>query len=298
MSDRFIKFIPSEESEWLLENQPNAYLLLNLIAIRARRISGNPDGLEIGEALIGDFNKCGLKTRGQYRHALSILETRAHIKISENCRTRKKATTGTTTIGTKVKLLRSDVWDLNLKVNNHRNDHPTTTEQPPNNHEQERNKKVKKEEEQQPQTPVVVFSCLEKIDDSKVSREEKITITKAYHSEEQRIIDAVNSILSPDFTPRETLLMSLRAAIKQQWKPNGASPEDYQKNKDLCRKLDMRVVGNNSFMASPDYLEIIRGPIVEIIKYNMTSGNFLREVEKKAQMKLDQIFNEKIYKIQ
>ena len=143
MSKRFIKFNPGDEADWLQENQPNAFLLLVQIAKRARRTTGLPDGLEIGEALIGDFKKAGIDTRGKYRHALAVLEKRAHIKIIENCRNRQKATTGTTTIGTKVTLLTSSVWDVNINIDNHPHDHRTTTEQPPNNHEQERNKKEK-----------------------------------------------------------------------------------------------------------------------------------------------------------
>ena len=143
--DRFIKFIHSEESDYLLENYPNAFLLLSLIAGRARRVSGKPDGLEIGECYIGDYEKAGIQSRQSYRTALSILETRLHIKKVESCRTRKKSTTGSTTgsttVGTKVKLLRSDVWDINPEINNHLNPHHTnhrpTTDQPPTNHEQE-----------------------------------------------------------------------------------------------------------------------------------------------------------------
>lgn len=145
MSQRFIKFIDSEEAHFLLVKHPKAFLLLHLIAKRARRIPGLPDGLEIGEALIGDFKECGLKTRAEYRHALEVLKKRAHIKISETCRTRQKATTGTTTEGTRVKLLTSSIWDINSEENNHRNNHLTTTEQPPNNHEQECKERTKNE---------------------------------------------------------------------------------------------------------------------------------------------------------
>lgn len=148
-SSRFIKLIDSEETRFLIEHQPKAYVLLNLIAFRARRISGHPDGLEIGEARIGDYKKAGFQTRDEYRHALKVLVARAHIKILETCRNRKKAPTGTptgsTTIGTKVIILRSDVCDINIyfekQQNPHRNDHRTPTEPPPNPHEQERRKK-------------------------------------------------------------------------------------------------------------------------------------------------------------
>src|SRR5277367_5646854 len=102
---RFIKYIPSEEAEYLLEKHPNAFLLLTLIANRARRLSGKPDGLEIGECHIGDYEQCGIASRKQYRTALEILLERGHIKKVETCKNRKKGATGMATIGTKEKLL-------------------------------------------------------------------------------------------------------------------------------------------------------------------------------------------------
>ena len=132
----FLKQYRESEILWLMKNHPFAALLLNLIAIRACRTLNDPDGRQIGEAFIGDHESIGA-TRGQYRHALQVLKNRATIKIIETCRTRKKATTGTTTRGTKVKLIDSSIWDINPETDNHRNNHPTTTEQPPNNHDQE-----------------------------------------------------------------------------------------------------------------------------------------------------------------
>lgn len=121
-----------------MSHHPWAYLLLNLIALRACRALPNPDGLEIGEALIGDWNAIGA-TRGQYRHALKILQKEKHINISETNRNRQKATTGTTTKGTKVKLLNSVIWDTNPEHNNHCHDHRTTTEQPRRRNEEVKN---------------------------------------------------------------------------------------------------------------------------------------------------------------
>jgi hypothetical protein len=146
MSDsRFIKFIPSEEADYLQENHPNAFLLLSLIAKRARRIAGKPDGLEIGEAHIGDYWKAGIESERKYRTAKSLLELRGHIKICETCRTRKslhnlhesptveKATTKTTTKGTLVKLLNSDIWEINIKNETSEK----TTERRPSDDEQD-----------------------------------------------------------------------------------------------------------------------------------------------------------------
>jgi hypothetical protein len=133
---RFIKFIPSERSRWLQRNHPWAFLLLLTIAERARRLPNSPDGLQIGEAFVGDFENYGIPTRATYRHALEVLKKHNFIQICETCRTRKKATTVTTTVGTKVKIIDSSVWDVNLNIHNHRNDHLTTT-----NKKEERKKK-------------------------------------------------------------------------------------------------------------------------------------------------------------
>jgi hypothetical protein len=147
-SERFIKFIPSEEAMFLVKNKPNAFVLLTIIAERARRENGNPDGLTIGQCHIGDWKNCGLTER-EYRTAKSILVCRKHVKIVETCRTRKKSTTGTTTVGTLVELISSTVYDINVKVDNDRCDDRATTERRPSDDEQERKRKKKKEEEEQ-----------------------------------------------------------------------------------------------------------------------------------------------------
>ena len=116
-NERFIKYIPSEAASWLRSKYPFAFLLLNLIAERARRLPNDPSGLEIGEAYIGDYESIGC-TRQQYRTALHVLIHRKYLTICETCRTRKKSTTGPTTVGTKVKLLNSDIWDMNLENTN------------------------------------------------------------------------------------------------------------------------------------------------------------------------------------
>ncbi|HUU26544.1 MAG TPA: hypothetical protein VM123_01920 [archaeon] len=72
-NDRFIKFIRSQESVELLKD-PNAFVLLSLIAFRAKRTNDfSIHNLKPGEALIGDLEACGLSPR-QYRTAKSKLE--------------------------------------------------------------------------------------------------------------------------------------------------------------------------------------------------------------------------------
>ncbi len=152
-NENFIKFIKdSEESDFLQKHHPNAFLLLCHVAKRARRYSGDPDGLKIGEAFIGDYKDAGIESEMKYRTAKKILIQRQHLLFIESCRTRKKATTGTTTKGTKVKLLKSGVWDINEETDNDLRNERVTTEQRPDNDEQE----VKEVKEDKNKTDVVV----------------------------------------------------------------------------------------------------------------------------------------------
>lgn len=135
--EKFIKLIRSQEVEFLLEYYPNVFLLLTQIAYRARRIAGNCDGLDIGEAFIGDYKKAGIESRKKYRTALIVCVQRKYIKIIENCRNRKKGACGRATIGTKVSLLNSNIWDINIEIEGHPKGHRGATEGPPKGHEQE-----------------------------------------------------------------------------------------------------------------------------------------------------------------
>lgn len=96
----FIMFNRSPEADELLAD-PLAFVLLAQIARRARwRITFSRDGLEIGEALIGDHKSLGM-TRAEYRKRLDRLEEWGQIA------TRK------TNKGTVAKLVSSLVFDIN-----------------------------------------------------------------------------------------------------------------------------------------------------------------------------------------
>jgi len=146
MSERFIKFIPSEEAMYLVIKKGHAFRLLTIIAELARRYEGAPDGLHIGEALLGDWKSYGM-TEQNYRTAKKILVQRQHLEITETNRNRKKSTTGVTTEGTKVKLLSSNVYDINISEGNDRPNDCLTTDQRLPNDELRKNKNIKKEEE-------------------------------------------------------------------------------------------------------------------------------------------------------
>lgn len=141
MAERFLKLnLDSDESDFLAIHHPNAFILLYFVAKRARRILGLADGLSIGECHIGDYKSYGLTER-EYRTAKAILVQRKIIEIIETCRNRKKSTTGTTTVGTLVKLLDSKVWDINPETTDDRNDDRPTTDR-------RRTRKNKKEKEE------------------------------------------------------------------------------------------------------------------------------------------------------
>ena len=129
MSNQPIKFIPSEKSEWLIKRSHTAFILLCIIASKARRACESKDGLEIGEAYIGDWKSYGMSEQN-YRTAKKILCQLNIIKIVETNRTRKRSTTGLTTEGTKVKLLDSVIWDINYEETNDRTNDCLTTENP------------------------------------------------------------------------------------------------------------------------------------------------------------------------
>jgi hypothetical protein len=141
MSERFIKFIPSEEALYLAKKHPKAFILLVFVAERARQKNGLADGLTVGQCHVGDWENMGL-TRQEYRTALNVLINKRFLEKVETCRTRQNSTKRITTIGTLVKLCDSRVFDINIELDNHRSNHRPTTDQPPTNHEEERKRRI------------------------------------------------------------------------------------------------------------------------------------------------------------
>lgn len=156
MLDGFIQLNRCEKTFFLLKNFPNAFLLLTLIALRARRTPHPYNEMEIGEAYIGDWNSCGL-TRKEYRTALAYLERQEILLISQtNKKCKKRATseaTSRTTRGTIVKLLDSELWNVNFNIDNqskgHLSGHSRATLGPPRGHKQERKEREECKEEEE-----------------------------------------------------------------------------------------------------------------------------------------------------
>jgi hypothetical protein len=196
MAERFIKFIPSEEAMYLVRKHSKAFSLLTIIAERARRENGNPDGLTVGQCHLGDYKSYGL-TEKEYRNAKKVLVERGHIKIVETCRTRKskkfskstlnlenhekRATeraTRSTTVGTLVELCSLTIYDINSDTDNDRKGDRKgdrgATEGRPKGDEQEGIRKKKKEEEKQPHTPSLPVSL-------KIKFRELVELTQEQH---------------------------------------------------------------------------------------------------------------------
>ena len=161
MSERFIKFIPSDQAMFLVCHKnpayQNAFRLLTIIAERARRYDGHPDGLKVGQCHLGNWNDYGMSEQN-YKTAKKILERMQLIKIIETNRTRKKATTGVTTEGTLVELCSTTVYDINIQQDNDSSNDCLTTAQRLPNDKLRKNKKEKKEKEEIPQTPLLPLS--------------------------------------------------------------------------------------------------------------------------------------------
>jgi hypothetical protein len=143
-SNGFVKLIRGPETEFLMNKYPKAFFLLTIIAYSARRYDGDPDGLKAGEAFIGDWESYDMSERN-YRTAKQILINTRRLEIVETNRTRKKSTTGTTTRGTKVKLISSDVYDINIIVDDDRADDRPTTDRRLTDDERRTNKNIKNE---------------------------------------------------------------------------------------------------------------------------------------------------------
>lgn len=110
MNNTFIKFNRNSESFWkLIQKRHSAFILLCIIAQRARRFSDSETGLKVNEAWVGDFEKYN-STRSKYRTDLKWL-----IKLGF-------ITTRKHDHGTAAKLIDSIIFDINTEK---KNENPT-----------------------------------------------------------------------------------------------------------------------------------------------------------------------------
>ena len=120
--DSFVQLSRSEVTNELMKHPP-AFMLLTLIALRARRTDRfNIDNLKQGEAMIGDYSSIGL-TEQQYRTAKKKLEKWGF------------ATFQSTSKGTIARLPNTDIYNINIHgANEKTNRQATNTKQPDNVH--------------------------------------------------------------------------------------------------------------------------------------------------------------------
>jgi len=96
----FIQLIKSEETDEIM-NHPREFLLLTLIAYRAKRTNSfSAKGLEINQALIGDYKSCGLTER-KYRTAKNNLSKWGFVTFES------------TSKGTIATIINTTVYDIN-----------------------------------------------------------------------------------------------------------------------------------------------------------------------------------------
>jgi len=143
----FVKLIRSDEAEELIELSQNAFVLLSVIALRAKR-GEKPTNkhLEMGEATIGDYEKCGM-SRQNYRTARDLLEKCGYITIKVTNR------------GTIAKLALSSIYDINIDGANQQvtNKQPATNQ--PANQPLTTNKKIRtKEDKEKKEEDICAFS--------------------------------------------------------------------------------------------------------------------------------------------
>ena len=117
----FVMLKRGEVVEDLILHHPNAFLLLTLIALRARRTPNMIRNLDVCECHLGDYKACGL-TRQQYRTAQSILEK---LNFATFCPTNK---------GTVAKIINTCIYDINPETTNQQDNHQATIKQPSSNH--------------------------------------------------------------------------------------------------------------------------------------------------------------------
>lgn len=290
MSERFLKFIPSDEAMWLLKSRGHAFRLLTIIAESARRYEDSPDGLKVGEAFIGGHENYDM-TEQNYRTAKKLLEERGHIQIIETCRTRKKSEKGNTTISTKVKLISRNVYDINSdgvttgfyqqislmqksndrsndrfslleidKTNDRSNDRPTTDQRPTNDKQEVLRSNVvvvQKEEEQVEENLEKIF-VKSKINNGKSISANVVDLVKELRAEgfkEIEIIDAIEILKKSDKIINTNIKNYLTGIIKNtrenSWKTQKKKSIKKEENLNPTYAKDKGFYSENGTSESP-----------------------------------------------
>jgi len=187
MSERFLKIIISDQTIELAKKHKNAFVLLFFIAERARRNNDGLDGLQIGDAILGDYMEMGF-SRKEYRTALTFLKKEQIIQSVQNqsvknsLRMKNQATSRATKRAIKgevVNLCDAGVYDINSNdkghVKGHKKGHERATSGP------QTRKKKKEKEENKEKVKKENFEISEKIElaEELIAVRENIKLTSA-----------------------------------------------------------------------------------------------------------------------
>jgi hypothetical protein len=114
MGNKFIKLMRHPEVDELIKQNHSAFVLLTIIARRAKRSHSLFNNLEIGEALIGDWKATGFETERRYRTAKNDVQKYG------------LATFKTTNKGTIARLSSTLIYDINEDENDEQSDEQVT----------------------------------------------------------------------------------------------------------------------------------------------------------------------------
>lgn len=183
----FIKYIPSEKAAWLRQHHTTVYLLLSLAVERARwEKDVSLDGLIFGDAILGSYKEAGL-SRQQYRDAIEKGESLGIWEVVWNPKIPKhqKRTIKRTIKSIVVNIKESDIWDINIKIDNHDENHQGTIKEP-----QTKTVKIDKNKDKQPLTP----SFEEVVDVSfskEIEIEEKVHVCRDVYLSKKDLQDCI-----------------------------------------------------------------------------------------------------------
>lgn len=253
-NQRFLKFIVSDKSKWLREHYPNAFLLLCLIAERARRETNKPDGLWVGDVILArdEASKaCGI-TVDQFRTALSKLEENNIVKIIKTHKKPIKRQNFPIKIpikGMLINLCDSSIWDINSEDDPHRNPHAIPIESPCDPHKQERKRMKKNEKESSSPKPPSSKKSDRLIDDSSSKKEIFFTHREANLSREEwdagmqkwgtvtKLKAVIDEIL--DWPKRKNEITDWKKVLNN-WCSKVKDNDHVQKNEKICEILEKK----------------------------------------------------------
>lgn len=132
MNDGFVQAPRGEAGEMLIRRNYHAFILLYFISQRARRTPDPINGLEIGEAMMGDFETYGM-SKQNYRTAKAILEECNLVTLKP------------TPKGTIIKIIDTSIFDININESNEQTNTQLTHDQHTANTQLTPNKNVNKE---------------------------------------------------------------------------------------------------------------------------------------------------------